>query len=185
MATTPLADITDVMSLMDRSLTSGETTKANGVLVKASALFRRRARQKFTPGVSTARIRVHGGIAFLRERPVESVESVILDGGTTPSWTRVGQWLSIDTAESFVTVSYHHGGDVPDDVRLCIADIARQVILIPAEAQAAITQQTSGPFSRSYASWALGGQTRLSPDDAALADSYRRRPWRPPVVQVP
>jgi len=181
-----LAEAGDVVALAGRSLTTEEAEKVVGVLTKLSGLFRRAAGdQQFTAGTSTVRLRAYAATVWLKQHPVVSVDQVLTDDGNPVTFKLVGQTLTVDTAERFVTVTYTHGGDVPDVVRTTIADAARQVLQIAPEAREGVTQQTSSVFSRSYAQWALGGQTRLSPDDVALAKSYRRRPWRPPIVQEP
>lgn len=182
MTVTQLAASTDVVAVLGRALTTSETARVGVVLDKASELFRRRSSQQFTTGTPTVRLKVNGGRVYLPQHPVTSVTSVVDELGAAVLYTRAGQWLTIDPASqscnssSFVTVTYAHGA-VPDLVRLAIADIARQVITVDANAQVGITQhtQTKGPFTESfsYASWAVGGMTRLSPEDNALADSYK------------
>lgn len=183
MAVVQLAASTDVVAMLGRDLTTSESARVGEVLDKASELFRWRSKQKFTVGASTVRLKVNGGRVCLEQRPVTSVTSVVDDDGVAVLYTPDGQWLTIDpaslscTSSSFVTVAYAHGGTVPDLIRLTIADIARQVVTIDANAQVGITQhtQTRGPFTESftYATWAVGGMTRLSPDDNALADSFK------------
>lgn len=182
MAIEPLAANADVVGLLGRALTTLEAARAESVIDKASGLFRRRSGQQFASGTPTVRLKVNGGRVYLTQHPVTSVTSVVDDDGVDVLYTLDGQWLTIDpastscTSSSFVTVTYAHSG-VPDLVVLAIADIARQVITIDANAQVGVTQstQTKGPFTESftYASWAVGGMTRLSPEDNALADSYK------------
>lgn len=183
MAVAQLAAHADVVAALGRALTDSETARVGAILDKASELFRGRSGQQFTPGTSTVRLKVNGGRVYLPQRPVTSVPSVVDDDGVDVVYTVAGQWLTIDadsasrTSSSFVTVEFSHGGAVPDLVRLAIADIARQVLMIDVNAQTGVTQraQTKGPFTESfsYASWAVGGMTRLSPEDNALADSFK------------
>lgn len=183
MAVTQLATSADVIEAMGRDLTSAEEWRVEAILNKASELFRRRSEQTFTVGTSTVRLKVNAGRVYLPQRPVTSVTSVVDDDAAAVVYTRDDQWLTIDAdstsanSYSFVTVAYAHGGTVPDLVRLAIADIARQVLTIDANAQTGATQhsQTKGPFTESftYASWAVGGATRLSPEDNELADSFK------------
>jgi len=150
-----------------------------------SEQFRRRSGQTFTTSTPTVRLKVNGGRVYLTQRPVTSVTSVVDSAGAAVTYTHAGQWLTIDSAstscssDAFVTVTYAAGGAVPDVVRLRIADIARRILMIPATTAGGSTKhsETRGPFSVSdeYAAWAVGGQTMLSPDDSALADSYRVR----------
>jgi len=180
MAVTQLASQADVEAALGRDLTSDEASRVDAILDKASELFRRRSGQDFTVGSSQVRLRVSDGKVYLPQRPVIAVTEVIDDDGNAYSTRRFKQQLTLtDCLAEFVIVTYSHGGDVPDVVRLCIADIARKVLSIDPSAVKGMTQysETTGPFTeqQTYAAWAVGGQTMLAPDDAALADSFRRR----------
>ena len=182
-----LATSADVAVAMGRDLTPAEESRVDPVLDEVSALFRRAARQLFTPGTSTVRLRVTGGGVYLPEHPVVSVAAVVDDDGAPLDYTRVGQVLTVDLAsDAFATVTYSHGGEIPDLVRLRVASITRRILGIAEEAStgATSTTVTKGPFSTqsSYAAWAVGGQVMLSPDDVALAKSYR--PVVPPRLIV-
>jgi hypothetical protein len=184
MAVDQLASATDVATVLGRDLTAEETARVEPILDKASELFRRESGQQFTAGTSDNRLRVrHGSDVFLPQRPVVSVESVTDDDGNDVAYTSRGQVVRLTSVStlSYVLVEYTHGGDVPDLVRLAVAEIAAVVLRVDSEALAgkSQTQETTGPFSRqsSYASWAIGGATRLSPEDVALARSFRN-PWR-------
>ena len=69
--------------------------------------------------------------------------------------------------------------EVPDVVATQIADSVARILKIDPRAAAGRTQTsvTTGPFSESgtFATWAVGGQAMLSPDDIALARQYRPR----------
>lgn len=184
MAVVQLASQEDVEASAGRALTSDEAARVDAILDKLSELFRREAKQLFTAGESTVRLKVNGGRVPLPQRPVVAVASVVDDDGESVEFTRLNQWLTVRDAhhcalpsDAFVTVGYSHGGDVPDVVRLSIADAARQVLMIDRNAVAGVTQhgETTGPFSAqsTYAVWAQGGSARLSPDDVNLARSYR------------
>lgn len=180
MTVVQLASETDVAAALGRDLTTDETARVGAILDKASELFRRRSGQQFTTGTSEVRLKVNGGKVYLPQRPVVSVTSVLDDDGDAVEYTQFKQWLTVDLSSSeFVTVTYSHGGDVPDVVRLCIADIARKILLISAEATTGVVQstKTAGPYSKNetYATWAQGGQTMLAPDDVLLAESFRVR----------
>lgn len=186
MAVVQLATVTDVEAVLGRALTADETTRAGAILDKASALFRRRSGQRFTAGDSVVRLKVNGGKVFLPQRPVIVVTSVTTDAGGAVEYDLFGQWLTVDLgSSSFVRVSYSHGGEVPDLVRLAVAEVAVKVLSISDEAKQGVSQgsTTSGPFTDSftYAAWAVGGQTMLSPDDDRIALSYR---VKPPTVWV-
>lgn len=191
MAVTQLATSTDVVAAMGRSLTASESARVGAILDKASELFRRRSGQTFTAGTSTVRLKVNGGRVYLTQVPVTAVTTVLDDDAVAVTYARAGQWLTIDegstscNSSSFVTVTYTHGGTVPDLVRLAIADLARRVLLIPEAAAAGSTQhsETAGPFTTAdtYGRDAIGGTVSLSDEDKALADSYK---FRVPTVHV-
>ena len=196
-----LATVEDVEALIGRPLTEDETARADALLAQASARFRREARQDFTPGESTVRVQVTGGAVFLRQSPVIDVLSVTGDDGQALTFHRSGRVLNVSTLAGvainypecrdgrlpgFVTVRYTHGGEVPADVVGAVAGAVVRVFNADPDA-AQGTQQTTetdtrGPFSRTRqrqcAPWAIGGQLLRSPDDVALARSYRVTPPR-------
>lgn len=180
MTVTKLASEADVVAAIGRDLTPDEKAKVGAILDKASELFRLRSGQQFTPGSSLVRLKSNGGEIRLPQRPVVSVEAVTLDDGATVPFTLFGSVLTTSLrSHAFARVAYTHGGEVPDLVRLCIADIGRKVLGIPKAAAEGLSQysKTDGPFTESgtYATWAVGGQTMLAPDDNALADTFRSR----------
>ncbi|GAA3581089.1 hypothetical protein GCM10022198_00230 [Klugiella xanthotipulae] len=174
-----LATIEDVVSAIGRDLTDDEAARAQFPLDKASELFRREARQHFTPGVSSPRLRVVGGLVTLPQRPAGVVTKVTDSHGRQVPFTQDAELVRVpERAGPLVRVTYSHGNEVvPDLVRLTVTEIARKVLGISKKALAGVTQysDTTGPFTESetYATWAQGGQTMLSPDDAATARSYR------------
>lgn len=180
MAVTQLASAADVKAALGRDLTSDESARVGAILDKASELFRLRSGQQFTSGTSDVRLKSNGGIVRLVQRPVVSVESVTTDDGAPVAFELVGSSLHTNLrSHEFARVQYTHGGTVPDLVRLTVAEIAKKVLAVPADARSGLSQfsRTDGPFTDSgtYAAWAVGGQTMLSPDDAAIADSFRVR----------
>lgn len=190
----PLATVEDVETQLGRDLTDAETARVADILAKASTLFRRIARQDFTAGESTVRLKVEGGAIRLAQTPADEVTAAVADDGTDVDHELKGQLLWVTrngcplASHEFVTVTYSHGGVVPDDVRVTIAEIAAKVLRIPASAAAGIATQSRGAGSYSesntYAGWAVGGATSLSPEDRALAESYRYRGTKV-IVQQP
>jgi hypothetical protein len=172
-----LATSVDVEEVLGRNLTSLEMGRVNAILDKASELFRIRSRQQFTAGTSLVRLRVLDGVVRLSQRPVVSVESIATIGGIELEFTLFAAEATVNTSEAFVHVAYTHGGVVPDVVRLCIAEVAKKVLMIAPAAAAGMTSnmRVTGPFTEqeSFATWAQGGQTMLAPDDIALANSFR------------
>lgn len=179
MAVVQLASQEDVEAAFGRVLTSEEARRVDAILDKLSELFRRESGQQFTTGSSTVRLKVNGGRVYLPQLPLDEVVSVVDDDSVAVEYTVAGSWLTVDLAShAFVTVEYSHGSAiVPDLVRLAVADAARQVISVDPYAATGVSQRgvTTGPFSDqfTYAGWAQGGSARLSPDDVALARSYR------------
>jgi hypothetical protein len=182
-----LAVEADVVAALGRALTSEEQSRLPGILLKASALFRYEAKQDFTEGRSQPRLKVNGGRVYLPQRPVTTVHSAVDDCGDAVEYERKDQWLTTCLGStSFVTVDYEHGSaTVPDLVRLTIAEIGSKVLSVPASARQGSSgyTKTAGPFTEQwqYAGWAQGGQTGLSPDDLAIARSFR---VRVPTVHV-
>lgn len=176
-----LAGTTDVEATLGRALTSTELTRAAPILEKASELFRREARRTFTAASPVVRLRVTGtrtgGVVYLPERPIETINSVVDDDGNAVSHTLRQQRLILTGCYGFVTVDYTHGTQIPDLVRLTIAEIAATVLSIPTDAVSGVagSTETKGPFTRTltYAKWAQGGKTMLAPDDTAIAQSFR------------
>lgn len=184
MTVEPLASVEDVVEFLGRDLTSSEETRVVPILEKASELFRRESGQAFSLGESESRLRVRaGGVVLLPQRPVVGVLSVVDDDGSDVAYTWRRQRVTLTSPgwTQWVTVTYSHGGEVPPLVRLAVAEIGAVVLRVDAAAVSGQTQsqETVGPFTRqaSYAAWAVGGATRLAPDDVALARSFRN-PWR-------
>ena len=175
-----LATIADVEARLGRSLTAAEQSKATAWLSDASSLFVNVAVQKFEVGESTVRLFPRDGIIRLVQRPVISVESVTDIDGVEIDFTFDGHQSLYDLgAYSPVIVTYEHGSEtIPDDVVATVAGMVVRTLQIPSDAAAGIQQQSVGPFSQSYASWAVGGQVRMSPSDMAVAQSYREKTFR-------
>lgn len=178
MTVVQLATSADVVAALGRALTSDESAKVGAILDKASELFRGRSGQQFTSDTSTVRVRNRAGIVTLPQRPAVSITSVVDDDGAVLvyKFTTKSQ-ITVSSTEKYVTVTYSHGGAVPDMVRLTVAEIAKKVLSISPDAAKGITasMHTTGPFTdqESYATWAQGGQTMLSPSDDLIALSYR------------
>lgn len=170
-----LATIADVEARLGRSLTTAEISKANAYLNDASALFVQRAVQKFEVSESTVRLFPNDGVVRLVQRPVISVDSVTDIDGNAIDFTFDGHQSIYDLgAYTPVTVNYQHGSaDVPDDVVAVVAGMVARTLSISPDAAAGVQQQSVGPFSQSYANWAVGAQVMMSPAEAKVADTYR------------
>lgn len=175
-----LATIADVEARLGRSLTVSEISKANAYLEDASALFIQRAVQKFEVGESTVRLFPKDGIVRLVQRPVIEVVEVKDIDGHPIDFTFDGHQSLYDLgAYTPVTVTYEHGSaTIPADVVAVVAGMVARTLSIAPDAAAGVTQQSVGPFSQSYASWAVGAQVMLSPAEAKVADYYRGLTFR-------
>jgi len=178
----PLVTVEDIEAALGRPLTDSESARATFIADKLAEAFKARARQTFTVEAYTHRLKVDAGGRVVPTRaPLISVEAVTTDDGQAIPYTvRHGFIQVASPASEFVVVTYTAGlAEVPAAVRLQLADSVRRILLIPDAAAQGATQmtETTGPFTqtRQYATWAVGGQAILSPDDQALADAYRPR----------
>jgi hypothetical protein len=170
-----LATIIDVEARLGRTLTIAESSKATAYLKDASALFIQRAVQKFEQGESVVRLFPKDGVVRLVQRPVIVVSEVKDLDGNIIDFTFDGHQSIYDLGSyTPVTVSYEHGSaSIPDDVVAVVAGMVARTLSINPDAASGVQQQSVGPFSQSYAAWAVGGQVMMSPVEAKVADSYR------------
>ena len=178
-----LAEMEDVDAILGHNVSGEDAARLPAILTKLSALFRAESGQLFTPGASVVRRKVNGNEIWLPQYPATKVNAVTTLSGHPVRFTHVGQWIHLHDhydSSTLLVVDYEHGStQVPPLVSATIADAARQILAIDPAAVSGRTQEqeTTGPFaaSTSYATWAQGGATRLSPEDRAIARSFRRR----------
>lgn len=181
----------DVKDVLGRDLTSSELTRWKPIAAKATALFQRESGQTFLPGRSTVELQVVGEQVYLMQRPATEIHSVTDSNGDPVTFRRhLGQRLDVPDlpTSAMVTVDYSHGSEqIPALVTLTIAEIVMKVLTIDPGAAAGRVQysRTAGPYTEmaTYATWAQGGQTMLSPADAAIARSYRAQAPRVHVMR--
>lgn len=175
-----LATIADVEQRLGRALTAAELPKATAWLEDASALFVQRATQQFEVGESRVRLFPRDGVVRLTQRPVIEVSSVKDLDGVEIDFTFDGHQSIYDLGSySPVIVEYEHGSeDVPADVIAVVAGMVVRTLSIAPDAVSGVTQQAVGPFSQSYATWAVGGQVMLSPAEQEVAKAYREKTFR-------
>ncbi len=175
-----LATISDVEARLGRSLTVAETSKANAYLADASALFIQRAVQKFEVAESTVRLFPRDGVVRLVQRPVIGINYVRDIDGVDIDYTWDGRQSLYDLGDlRGVIVNYDHGSaNIPDDVVAVVAGMVARTLSISPDAAAGVQQQAVGPFSQSYASWAVGAQVMMSPAEVKVADYYRGLSFR-------
>jgi len=175
-----LATIADVEARIGRSLTAGETSQATAWLSDASSMFVQRAVQKFEVSESTVRLFPRDGIVRLVQRPVIEVVTVKDIDGVEIDYTYDGHQSIYELGTySPVIVNYEHGSaTIPDDVVAVVAGMVVRTLLVPDDAAAGIQQQSVGPFSQSFAAWAVGRQVLMSPSDIEVANYYRDKTFR-------
>jgi hypothetical protein len=175
-----LATIEDVEARLGRVLTTAEESKALAWLNDASAMFVQRAVQKFEVSESRVRLFPRDGVVRLVQRPViEVIEVTDIDGAEIEFTFDGHQSIYELGSYSPVIVEYEHGSEfIPDDVVAVVAGMVVRTLNIPQDAASGIQQQTVGPFSQSYASWAVGGQVLMSPSDIEVANYYREKTFR-------
>ena len=157
----PLVTVEGIEAALGRPLTDSESARATFIADKLAEAFKARARQTFTVEAYTHRLKVDAGGRVVPTRaPLVSVEAVTTDDGQAIPYNVRHGFIQVGApANEFVVVTYEAG----------LAEV-------PAAAQGATQMtETTGPFTqtRQYATWAVGGQAILSPDDQALADAYR------------
>lgn len=175
-----LATIADVEARLGRELTASEESQATAWLTDASAMFVQRAVQKFDESSSIVRLFPRDGVVRLVQRPVIEINSVVDIDGTEIDYTYDGHQSIYELGTySPVIVDYDHGSaTIPDDVVAVVAGMVVRTLLIPDDAAAGIQQQSIGPFSQSYANWAVGRQVLMSPSDVEVANHYREKTFR-------
>ena len=175
-----LATIADVEARLGRSLTAGETSKATAWLTDASAMFVQRAIQKFEVGDSRVRLFPRDNVVRLVQRPVLQIIEVTDLEGVEIDYTWDGHQSLYDLGDlRGITVEYEHGSaTIPDDVVAVVAGMVARTLSISPDAAAGVQQQTVGPFSQSYANWAVGAQVMMSPAEMKVADYYRGLSFR-------
>ncbi len=175
-----LATIADVEARLGRPLTADEAGQASAWLDDASAMFVQKAVQKFEELTSVVRLFPYDGIVRLVQRPVVQVNSVTDIDGTEIDFTYDGHQSIYELGTySPVIVDYDHGStDIPADVVAVVAGMVVRTLLIPDDAAAGVQQNTVGPYSQSYANWAVGRQILMSPSDIEVANHYRTKTFR-------
>ena len=175
-----LATIADIQARLGRTLTTAENAQATAWLDDASAMFVQRAVQKFEVSESVVRLFPRDGVVRLVQRPVIEINDVTDIDGVTIDFTFDGHQSIYELGSySPVIVDYDHGSaTIPDDVVAVVAGMVVRTLLVPDDAAAGIQQQSVGPFSQSFASWAVGRQVLMSPSDIEVANYYREKTFR-------
>jgi hypothetical protein len=193
----PLATPDDVAARLGRDLTETEAIRLEPLLADASAQIRRYCRRDFL--MHTAETQVlygHDSEITLPGRPVQSVQSVVLDGGgTLPDipipWfqfdgvqtIRIGSgigiinlpeaWAEAGEYPGTYKVTYTFGySEVPDDVNMVCANAALSVLTAPTAA-AGVVGESIGPYSYRLERSGGGVAVALNAADLAVLKDYR------------
>lgn len=159
-----------------------DTARAQQALNIASAVVRSETGQTFEAGTSTVALPTpHGQWLTLPQRPVTAVTTITIDGLAVTDFTRYGNrlfrfagWTASSITAPVVTVTYSHGGAVPDDVLGVVLAIAADVV----ENQRGLTSETETIDDYTY-TWRASDTEQGSLASVELAQiirAYRRRP---------
>lgn len=176
-----LANRADVEAALGRELTEGEAARVDVILEQLSERFCLEARHTFTVETYIHRVKVNGHHVIPSRVPLVEVLGVVDDNENPVEFEHKRGYIHVPlTSDRFVVVTYRAGYDhTPNSVRLQVAESAKRVLSINADAVSGKTQMslTAGPYTESatFATWAVGGQAMLSPDDIALARKLRPR----------
>jgi len=194
----PLASVDDVASRLGRDVTETEAIRLEPLLSDASAQVRRYCRRDFLMHAAETQVLYgHDGEIYLPGSPVQSVQSVALDGGGTflpdipvPWFTfdgvqtiRLGAgsgiinlpeaWSETGEYPGTYKVTYTWGyADVPDDVNMVVANAALSVLTAPTAA-AGVIGESIGPYSYRLERGGGGVAVALSAADLMLLKDYR------------
>ena len=168
----PLASLTDLSDRIGRPLTAAEETRAQALLIDASAKVRSFTKQDFTrTDDETVVVRAQQGEIRLSKRPVIDVTSVVAIGaGGAPDVPVVGwQWDGLDLIRAITDspvinlpedwyddveaypgtyrVTYSHGNaKVPDVIVGIVSRMVLRTLTAPSLA-GGVTGETIGPYS--------------------------------------
>lgn len=196
MALPPLAVLSDVTSRLPSTITV-ETTRANSLLVDASAVVRSYTKQQFTQSQTTERIRPIGYRIRLPQKPVISVDSLSLILSNAAPVAFPGFWWDgsdevwllnenqvINLAEELMyalryetpvaLITYTHGySTVPDDVRAVVCSMVTRTLTAPG--LGGVVSEGVGEYSYRLSDAAAQGALTLTDSEKNVLSSYRRR----------
>lgn len=179
-------DARQIEELTGEKIPDGRESQAEALATYVLALIGVEAGRTFVSGDCSIVEKVNGGAVLLRE-PLD-VTSVELLDGTPVSWSPLtvkgpsSQLLINDRRVSSATLVRVTGKAPGEQVSLLVATRVAQIVLrtlrINPTAASGVQQhsETSGPFTQqdTYATWAIGGDPVLSPDDIKFARSLAR-----------
>lgn len=199
MSLPPLATTDAIAARLGRSLTDAETTRAQVLLLDASAQVRRYCRRDFTLHVSETQIlRGYDSEILLPDKTTTAVHSVVMIGGgegipdfpitwfTFDGIDRIridpGKWLINlpevwrdydDIYPGTYRVTRDYGDlEVPDEVVSVVANATIGVLTAPTQA-AGLLGETIGPYSYRLERSGGGTGVALAQADLALLNDFR------------
>lgn len=185
--------LSDIEAALGREIASDvERSRAQHLLDSAVTVFSREAGIRFGAGQACCFFLVRDGYVRIPQPGVTKIVSVLDLAGNPVSYGFHRDYLQVFQVEAdldWVQVRFDYDFTPPEVVSVRITELAVRSFSIDKYARAGLTQfsKTDGPFtrSRSYASWASGGQTLLSPEDRRLARSLRvSRPVSPILLEA-
>lgn len=181
LSTSGLVTTDDLEDFLGVTFDATTLPRASQAIAIASATVRSQTGQGFSAGTSTVTLLApHDEWIDLPQRPVTAITSVTVNGTAVTDYTLVNDrlhrpsWLDwSSTAPATVTVSYAHGGTVPDDVQGAVLMLAAEVYENPR----GLTSETIDDYS-----WRSGEGSSPARDAlAAVVRTYRRRPLIVPI----
>lgn len=177
----------EVAAAMERELTEAEKGRATLLIAQVIEAFQDEAFGELTnygfgKGTVTHRLRSNKGAVYLPYRNVTRIVSVTSDnGGFDNDWRwREFQPSRVQTrlrTGEFAIVTYEWELAATNDVVSSMADCVARALLVPSNVRTGAQQVTNstGPYSatENFASWAVGGQALLSPEDKKTARKFR------------
>lgn len=187
--TSPI-DITDedLEAALGRSMTVAEKARSGHLSSQVIDAFEREAfgelaNYGFGEGTVTQRLKSDGGVVSLPYRMVQEVISVTdVHGRDIPYTWNDWQAQAIHTrlrSAEFAVVTYDWKLEAGKATTALLTDAVARALAVPDAVRAGANQLTSstGPFSQTqnFASWTVGGQALLSPEDKRAARAFRPR----------
>ena len=183
-----LTSTNEVAAALGKELTAQDKDRISHLISLVSAKFAAAAGCTFAKEAYTHRVKVNAGQVRPPRAPLLAVTSVTDDDGQPVPWRLAHGYIAVPLpSHRLVVVTYTAGYEkIPDVVSAQVADAVARIMRVDPRAAAGQTQATTttGPFTvtGTFATWAVGGQALLSPDDLEVAARYR--PHRPGNIWV-
>lgn len=175
--------VEQVEHALGRELDEAEKDRCSHIIEHLSNKFCAEAGIDFTLKKYTHWVKVNSGQARIHYTPIVAVSEVTDTAGNPIEYRRHGNVLTVPLGSGeIVCVTYTAGYENPPaDVVTQLIDSACRVMNISPEASRGYSQHstTAGPYTESgtFATWAVGGQAMLSPEDVRLARTYRPKKY--------